>query len=100
VSDTGITATVNDRGLKKSTSVKIGKNQIFGHRCDLVLNNRAGKNQKDFLYEHEKNKKASASKITVYYGDFGNDNWFPIVILVRDTGIGDIKITMTKLSLH
>jgi hypothetical protein len=93
----GITMYVSDRGKRKKSYVRIGKQKIAGTKCRIELRNRAGERQKNFLFEHERKKSAPAAPLTAYYADIYG-MWLPIIIEVENTGFGTVSLKLKKIS--
>lgn len=99
IDETGFSATITDKGKASETGIKVKNKKISEIRCDVVLKNRAGKVMKDYPFGHEfakKGAKVRANMISVYYSKMGGDRFVPVLIKVRDTGIGEINVKLTS----
>ena len=98
--ENGFVLTVTDKGKASESGIKRGKKKISEIRCDLVFKNRVGKVMKDYLFEHEfskKGKKVRSNMISIYYSKMTGNRFVPVLIKLRDTGVGEINVTLTKV---
>ena len=99
--ETGFIVESRDRGPRSNPRLRFDGQVMQKHRCDIVLRNRAGREQREFPFNHEfarRGREVPESSISIYYAMVADDMFVPVHMTVRNAPVvGSAEVRLTRI---